>query len=357
MKKILIVALGGIAVFIIGAVGFYLNLLNYSKQPAGNNGVEKVLAVVPGEGFQSIVRRLSETGIIQTPLKFSLLARIKGYDKKVKTGEYLFTDGMSPVDILEMLVGGKVILYKVTIPEGYTLRQIATVLAEAGLVTVENFMKAAENTEQVRKEGIEAETFEGYLFPDTYYFSKGTEAESIVSVMVRRFQAVFGRELKERAAQLGFSVHEIVTLASLIEKETGLAAERPLISSVFHNRLKKKMRLESDPTVIYGIDGFSGKITRKDLNAERPYNTYRIRGLPPGPIASPGLRSLEAALFPADSDYLYFVSRNDKSHQFSKNFNDHNLAVHKYQLNRDNKRASSARNGANGRRDREVLNK
>lgn len=344
-------------VFVIAAVGFSLNLLSYSKQPLLNNGTERILTVMPGEGLQSIARRLADSGLIQSPLKFSLLARIKGYDKKAKTGEYLFSGSMTPAEILEMLVDGKVILYKVTIPEGYSLRQIATVLAEAGLTTDENFIKAAENADQARREGIEAETFEGYLFPDTYYFSKGVEAESLVNAMVRRFQSVFGRELRERAERLGFSVHEIVTLASLIEKETGLAAERPLISSVFHNRLQKKMRLESDPTVIYGIEGFSGRITRKDLNAERPYNTYRIRGLPPGPIVSPGLRSLEAALFPADTDYLYFVSRNDKSHQFSKNYSDHHRAVQKYQLNRNTKRPSSTPHGKEKRGDRQALNK
>jgi UPF0755 protein len=255
-------------------------------------------------------------------------------DKRVKAGEYLLSARLAPARIIEMMVGGKVILYKATIPEGYTLRQIAAVVAETKLVTTEDFLKVAEDAERVRSEGIEAETFEGYLFPDTYYFPKDAGPEKIVTAMVRRFHSVFGPEWKNRANELGFSVHEIVTLASIIEKETGLPAERPIISSVFHNRLKKRMRLESDPTVIYGIDGFKGNITRKDLTAERPYNTYRIRGLPPGPIATPGARALEAALFPADTVYLFFVSKNDNSHQFSKNIIDHNRAVGKYQLNR-----------------------
>jgi len=334
MKKIGVIILAAIFVCMVAAAGFYLELLRYAKRPAGDSAAEKVVAVKPGEGFKSISQRLFGAGIIQSPYKFSFLARLKGYDKRIKTGEYLFSARLTPAKMLEMMVSGKVILYKVTVPEGYTLRQIAAVVAETGLVKAEDFLMAAGDAARVRSEGIEAETFEGYLFPDTYYFPKDIGPAKIVETMIRRFQTIFRPDWKKRAEELGFSVHAIVTLASIIEKETGSPAERPVISSVFHNRLKKGMRLESDPTVIYGIEGFNGNITRKDLAAERPYNTYRIRGLPPGPIASPGGRSLEAALYPADSDYLYFVSRNDNSHQFSTNFIDHNRAVMKYQLNR-----------------------
>jgi UPF0755 protein len=334
MKKIVVIILTATFVCIVAVTGFYLELLRYAKQPAGESADETVVAVKPGEGFKSISQRLFDAGIIQSPLKFSFLARIKGYDKMVKAGEYQFSARLTPAQILEMMVGGKVILYKVTAPEGYTMRQVAAVVAETGLAKAQDFLQAAGNSARVRTKGIEAETFEGYLFPDTYYFPKDIGPEKIVDSMVRRFHSVFLPDWKKRADELGFSVHEIVTLASIIEKETGLPAERPVISSVFHNRLKKRMRLESDPTVIYGIEGFNGNITRKDLAAERPYNTYRIRGLPPGPIANPGARSLEAALYPAETDYLYFVSKNDNSHQFSTNVVDHNRAVRKYQLNR-----------------------
>ena len=334
MKKIVAIILAAIIVCIVAVTGFYLEIVRYAKQPAGENADEKVVAIKPGEGFKSISQRLFDAGIIQSPSKFSFLARIKGYDKRVKAGEYLFSARLTPAKILEMMVSGKVILYKVTVPEGYTMRQIAAVVAEAGLAKAEDFLKAAGDSVRVKTSGIEADTFEGYLFPDTYYFPKNIGPGKIVDTMVRRFHSVFLSEWKKRVDELGFSVHEIVTLASIIEKETGLPAERPLISSVFHNRLKKRMRLESDPTVIYGLDGFNGNITRKDLTAERPYNTYRIMGLPPGPIANPGARSLEAALNPAETDYLYFVSKNDNSHQFSTNVVDHNRAVRKYQLNR-----------------------
>lgn len=334
MKKIFIIIAAALIVFFAAGIGFYLSLLKFAKLPAGESTVEKVVAVKPGEGFKSISQRLFDAGIIQSPFKFSFLARIKGYDKRVKAGEYLFSARLTPAKILEMMVSGKVILYKVTAPEGFTMRQIAAVVAEAGLTKAQDFLDAAGNSARVKTAGIEADTFEGYLFPDTYYFPKEIGPEKIVDTMVRRFNSVFLPEWKKRAEELVLSVHEIVTLASMIEKETGLPSERPLISSVFHNRLKKRMRLESDPTVIYGIDGFNGNITRKDLAAERPYNTYRIRGLPPGPIANPGARALEAALYPADTDYLYFVSKNDNSHQFSTNIVDHNRAVRKYQLNR-----------------------
>ena len=334
VKKIFIIIAAALIVIFAAGIGFYLSLIKFAKLPAGGSAVEKVVAVKPGEGLKSVSQRLYDAGIIRSPFKFSFLARIKGYDKRVKAGEYLFSARLTPARILEMMVSGKVILYKVTAPEGYTMQQVAVVVAETGLTTAQDFLKAAGDSARVKTAGIEAETFEGYLFPDTYYFPKDIGPEKIVDTMVRRFHSVFLPDWKKRANELGFSIHEIVTLASIIEKETGMPAERPLISSVFHNRLKKRMRLESDPTVIYGIDGFNGNITRKDLAAERPYNTYRIRGLPPGPIANPGARALEAALYPADTDYLYFVSKNDNSHQFSTNMVDHNQAVRKYQLNR-----------------------
>jgi len=183
--------------------------------------------------------------------------------------------------------------------------------------------------------GLDTDTFEGYLFPDTYYFPKEAGVEKIISTMVERFRAVFVPEWRERAIQLGFTVNQIVTLASIIEKETGTPFERALISSVFHNRLKKKMRLESDPTVIYGIKDFNGNLTRKDLKTVTPYNTYQIRGLPAGPIANPGRASLEAALYPEDTSFIYFVAKKDSTHHFSTNLKDHNRAVRKYQLGRN----------------------
>jgi UPF0755 protein len=207
-------------------------------------------------------------------------------------------------------------------------------VTQAGFASKIEFIKAASNADLARSMGLEAETFEGYLFPETYFFPKQVSVEIIIATMVQRFWSVFTPPWQDRAKNLGFTVHQIVTLASIIEKETGASFERPIISSVFHNRLKKKMRLESDPTVIYGIKNFNGNLTRQDLQTETPYNTYKIRGLPAGPIANPGRASLEAALYPENTAYIYFVSKKDSTHYFSTNLKEHNFAVKKYQLGR-----------------------
>ncbi|MBW2471547.1 MAG: endolytic transglycosylase MltG [Deltaproteobacteria bacterium] len=212
--------------------------------------------------------------------------------------------------------------------------QIADLVAGAGFAQNSDFITAATDAELARKNGISAETFEGYLFPETYFFPTKVSSETIASTMVKRFWKVFNSAWKERAEQLGFSIHQIVTLASIIEKETGAPFERPVISSVFHNRLKKRMRLESDPTVIYGLKNFDGNLKRIHLETPTPYNTYKIKGLPAGPIANPGTKSLEAALYPDDTKYIYFVSKKNKTHHFSTNLKDHNAAVRKYQLRR-----------------------
>jgi UPF0755 protein len=277
---------------------------------------------------------LYEKRLIQSPFRFNLIARYKGYDKKLQAGEYLLSSSVSPIKLLEKLVNGEVKLHKITIPEGYNINQIAELAADAGFGEKTEFIAAATNAAFVREKGIEADTFEGYLFPDTYFFPRGTNSRKIIATMVDRFRTVFKPEWKDQGQTHGFTIHQVITLASIIEKETGVASERPIISSVFHNRLKKRMRLESDPTVIYGIKNFNGNLTRKHLATTTPYNTYRIKGLPRGPIANPGLESMHAALYPANTPYIYFVSKKDKTHQFSTNLKDHNKAVRKYQLRR-----------------------
>ena len=281
---------------------------------------------------------LHDRGIIQNAFKFNLYARIKGYDKKIKAGEYRLKPAYSPREILEIMVSGKVQLYKITIPEGYNLVQIADMMPEAGLGPADDFLAAANDDALTGEHSISGGSFEGYLFPDTYHFPKGVSPEKIIQTMVRRFREVFTSAWEGRARERKMTVHQVVTLASIIEKETGAPSERPVISSVFHNRLKKNMRLASDPTVIYGIKDFDGNLTRKHLRTPTPYNTYLIKGLPPGPIASPGKAALEAALYPAETDYLFFVSRKDRTHQFSSNLKDHQKAVRKYQLRRKRKK-------------------
>ncbi len=335
MKKIFL--LTGIFVFLILCAGaiLYMDLRMYAGRPAQPDNSEKVVVTVrQGQSLKSTAEMLSQKQIINSPFKLTLIARINGHDKDLKAGEYLLSAAMTPGQILEIMVKGDVRLHKLTVPEGYNIVQISELVDQAGFGSKEAFMSAATNAASAQKMGVAAETLEGYLFPDTYYFPREVTLEKIISTMVQRFWSVFSPDWKERAATFGFSVHQVVILASMIEKETGAPFERPLISSVFHNRLRKKMRLESDPTVIYGIKNFNGNLTRKHLKTRTPYNTYKIKGLPAGPIANPGRASLEAALYPEKTSYIYFVSKKDRTHYFSTNLKEHNRAVRKYQLGR-----------------------
>jgi UPF0755 protein len=316
------------------ATAVYMDLYIYSGKPVSAEYVKQVVIVEPGQKFKSLSQILHQKGVISHPVKFRLFSRIKGYDKHIKAGEYVLSSAMTPKKILQILVTGRVRLHRITIPEGHNLRQVAQAVSQAGLGTQTDFFNAATNADLVRSKGIDAQTFEGYLFPDTYYFTKDASPEKIISSMVKRFWSVFKPEWKNRAKTLGLTIHQVVTLASIIEKETGAAVERPIISSVFHNRLKRGIRLESDPTVIYGIEDFNGNLTRRDLSEDTLYNTYRIKGLPPGPIANAGIEAIEAALYPAATRFLYFVSKKDNTHQFSTNLKDHDRAVQKYQLGR-----------------------
>ena len=334
MKKLGIAILLILIFLFIGVAGVYLNIVAYVKKPPNTPPVEQAVVVQSGLGFKALSSLLYQKGMILHPVKFRLFARIKGYDKRIKAGEYLLSSAMTPEKILETMVDGKVYLHRLTIPEGYNLGQIAEAVETEGFTSEADFLKAATDPDLVHVKGIDAQTFEGYLFPDTYYFPRGVTPENIISIMVKRFRSVFTPEWEKQTKTLGMTIHQVITLASIIEKETAVADERPVISSVFHNRLKRNMRLESDPTVIYGIEDYNGNITRKDLAHPTPYNTYTIKGLPPGPISNTGAKAIEATLYPADTKFLYFVSRNDQTHHFSTNFKDHNRAVRKYQLGR-----------------------
>lgn len=332
VKRLLYLLLIVLVLSTAGGLYGFLDLKGYAETPLSFESKETLVTVQPGERFDDLLKHLKEAGLIQYPFRFKVIARLGRYDKNIRAGEYLLSPDMSPVEILEMMSRGKVFLRRLTVPEGYTVQQIDSLAAEAGLLEPGVLSAAAADAQFVRKLGIAAETLEGYLFPDTYHFPKGVTAETLIQTMLDRFYSVFSERWKKRAEALGLSIHEVVTLASIIEKETGVPEERPLIASVFHNRLKRKMRLQSDPTVIYGAENYEGNLTRQHLDTATPYNTYRTEGLPPGPIANPGEASLRAALFPAESKYLYFVSKGDSTHQFSTNLADHNRAVRKYQL-------------------------
>lgn len=333
--KLLAIFIICLAVVTIG-IGTWLamDLYQFAHRPAGTDGDPEIFSISSGESLKSICTRLHQRGLVSDERRFMLLARLKDSDKRLKAGEYQLTAEFSPLQLLDTLVSGDVYLHTLTIPEGYTLKQIAAEIDRLQLADADQYLALATDPKVVASFGLEGRTLEGYQFPDTYHFPKGLPPKTLITRMVERFRNQFPEAWHKRAAELKMTLIQVVTLASIIEKETGDPSERPLISSVFHNRLKKRMRLETDPTVIYGIKNFNGNLTRKDLRTPTPYNTYIIRGLPPGPIANPGRKAIEAALYPAKSDYLYFVAKKDGTHQFSTNIKDHNAAVRKYQLRR-----------------------
>ena len=326
-----VLALAGVSTWL--GVDLYL----FAHRAPVNDGAKELFTIPQGEGFNKLTLRLKVTGMISSPWRFTLLARFKGDDKRLKAGEYRLAANMTPNQILDLLVNGKQHLHRITIPEGFNIQQIADEIDKLKFADGSQFLASATNPELAGRLGIAHPTLEGYLFPDTYYFPKNVGVDALITDLVKQFRDTLTRQWQERAKSLNLTIHEVVTMASIIEKETGDPSERPIIASVFHNRLKKKMRLESDPTVIYGIKNFNGNLTRKDLRTHTPYNTYMIKGLPPGPIANPGAASLEAALYPAKTNYLFFVAKKDGTHYFSTTIKEHNQAVYKYQLRRKRK--------------------
>jgi UPF0755 protein len=309
-----------------------LDALAFLVLPQTILGEHKRVFIPKGSTFKEVVHILDEDGILRSPTRFYLMARLMGVAGRVQAGEYELSTAMIPPVILHRLVTGDVVKYRVTIPEGYTVRQIAVRLEEEGIIeNQEEFLSLAFSADFPAGLGIAGKSVEGYLFPDTYLFPRGIVPAEVIKTMVGKFKRVYGPDCSRRAAELGMTEREIVTLASIIEKETGVPEERPLISAVFYNRLKRGIPLCSDPTVIYGIADFDGNLRKRDLEKMTPYNTYLKKGLPPGPIANPGRSSILAALYPAPVQYLYFVSRNDGSHYFSSTLREHNEAVWRYQ--------------------------
>ncbi|MFQ5587058.1 MAG: endolytic transglycosylase MltG [Thermodesulfobacteriota bacterium] len=307
--------------------------IRFFTPPAGK--ARDVVIVVPkGSSFIFVARELQGAGVIRNAHDFSLLASLKDAHTRVKAGEYRFTTPVRPLTVLHKLVRGETRKYRITFPEGVTMGEIAVLLDKEGLVKKGDFIEKASDAGFAASRGLDGATFEGYLFPDTYHMTKGMSAEDIIDVMVARFKEVYTDSMAARGARLGLTQREVVTLASIIEKESGNPEERRYISAVFHNRLKKRIPLQSDPTVIYGLSDFDGNLTRRHLRTRTPYNTYLFYGLPPGPIANPGRGALEAAVEPVKGEYLYFVSKNDGSHYFSKSLREHNRAVERYQKKR-----------------------
>ncbi|MDH7572803.1 MAG: endolytic transglycosylase MltG [Clostridia bacterium] len=314
-----------ILVLAICSLGFWFER---ALGPATPPGEEEVVVKIPrGSSPGQIAERLRQEGLIRSAVVFRIYLRLQGLEESLKAGEYRLSPSLSVPEIADTLASGNVVRHRVTIPEGFTLKQIAARLAEAGLIDPERFWQVAAEApfdyDFLRDGPPGTQRLEGFLFPDTYYFSKDMTEEEIIAAMLRRFREAFTPEMEARCRELSLTVREAVTLASLVEREAKLDAERPLVSAVFHNRLRLGLKLESCATVQYLLDEPRPVLRAEDLKIPSPYNTYLHVGLPPGPIASPGLASLRAALYPASAPYLYFVANPDGSHTFSRTYSAH----------------------------------
>jgi UPF0755 protein len=314
--KMLIITL--FAAFSIFAIYSVADFVIFLYSPASFNRQELVVDVPEGSNFRAVTKLMYDNGLIKDQKRFRILARVMRADSKIKAGELRFYKDMNPMQVLDNLINGKPVAYSFTVPEGFNMYQIADLLVEKKIIkNNKEFINAASDKVLLIELGIKAKNAEGFLFPDTYTVNKVKDVKSLVRVMNKKFNEMFTPDLVKKAKEMGFSPKETITLASIIEKETGAKEERKIVSSVFHNRLNKRMPLQSDPTTIYGIwDRYNGNISKEDLQQYTPYNTYKLYGLPVGPICNPGKDSIVAALYPDSTPYFYFVSKNDGTHTF-----------------------------------------
>jgi UPF0755 protein len=328
---LLILALTGVLVF---TGWIYVAVTRPYK---GYTGSEQFVEIPRGSGPRTMGARLVDAGVVTSVTAFQAAVYLSAASGRLQAGEYRFDRPMSAQEVVDRIARGDVHLEKITFREGLTIKQMAAVFQERGFGTAASFVAAAGDRSRIRHIDPAARDLEGYLFPDTYALPRRTTAEQLVDRMVSAFEKVFTDDLRSAAAARGLDVRELVTLASIVEKETGREDERTLVAAVYSNRLKIGMGLQADPTVIYALDRagrYDGNLTRENMQYDSPYNTYRYAGLPPGPIASPGRASLEAAARPATAPYLYFVSRNDGSHAFATTLDEHNRNVFEYQARR-----------------------
>ncbi len=319
-----------------------LTIYHYAHSPGPLSGLPRVLEISRGSGLKAIARHLEDQRVIDRPWLFMALAFARGTEGSLKAGEYEFEEGITPWQVIETLETGRPMAHYVTLNEGWTIAEMAEAIGNLGIVSPHRLIALARDPDFTRSLGILQKTLEGYCFPDTYALTRQMTEEAVLALLVSRFREVYAAVRETGGGSAGnLDVHAIVTLASIVEKETGAPEERALIAAVFLNRLKRRMLLQSDPTVIYGIPDFDGNLTRKQLETPTPYNTYTEPGLPPGPIANPGRAALLAVLNPASEDYLYFVSRKDGSHHFSRTLSEHNRAVFRYQKSRRSPRATA----------------
>lgn len=330
-RKSLILAVLALGAAILLCMFFWGQLFISTKiAPDGPTVVD----IKPGSSFSRIAAQLEDAGIISDARSFTLLAEWRNATGQVHAGEYLFEQATNPDEVLTRLTTGDIMKFRVTIPEGFTLTEIASRLAKTGVGSEEEFLVLCYNSAFINNLGIKGTSLEGYLYPETYTYTSTTTVREMLHAMVNQLNKNLTPGLLTSAKAVGLDRHNLLTLASIIQKEAGNTMEMPLISAVFHNRLNRGIALQADPTVIYGIKNFDGNLTRKHLDTPTPYNTYRRRGLPPGPIASPGQLALHAAAHPADSKALYFVAKGDGTHEFNNTLKEHNRAVRRYQLKR-----------------------
>lgn len=321
MKKNLVLMILAVPFVFLSYVGLQFFV------PFTVSGGQVEIEIAEGTTFTQAMTVLARNNLVRDKNLFVLLSKFTGTDRKIRAGYYSFAGLLCPFQVFEKLVKGRIIEYEVTIVEGDTLLEIGNKLVSRRILTLDYFSALSTDKAFLQSLSINAPSLEGYLFPQTYRIPKGKAPESVLTMMVNTLRAGYTDALRRRAGEMGWGENQVLTLASIIEREAVTDEERPIISAVYHNRVKIGMPLQADPTAIYGIKSYRSKITRDDLRKQTNYNTYVIRGLPPGPIASPGIKSIVAALYPADVPYLYFVAKGDGTHHFSKTLAEHGEAI------------------------------
>ena len=336
MRKFLLSVV--VAALLAGGLAAYGARRLYDRADEAYRGYESAEVFVdirPGTSTPAIGRQLVASGVVRDETTFRIAVWRSRRDRGLQAGEYRFAAPLSAMAVVESIAAGRVHLLPITFPEGLTRHEMAERYDRSGLGSAEAFLTASTRVDLVADLDPGVTDLEGYLFPETYSLPRGASADDLVEAMVAQFHRIFDADLRARAAARGFSVREVVTLASLIQRETGLDEERPVVSAVYNNRLGRGMPMQCDPTVIYALQLaglYDGNLTRENLRFDSPYNTYVYPGLPPGPIAAPGAADLRAAVEPADVSHLYFVSRNDGSHVFADTLREHNRNVREYQI-------------------------
>jgi UPF0755 protein len=308
---------------------------HYFLSAVDPSNAQRILFEIPRDHtMKQVAAELEQKRFLRVAWPLVYLGRFSGKDNKMVAGEYELAQNMNVAEVLKTITSGKPLERKLVIPEGTTMAEIADLVDAAGIIGKAQFFSALQDKSLVTAAGSGNGSLEGYLFPNTYNFSRPITPQEVLVRLIKEGQKHWPQQYTDRADELGMSRHRVITLASIIEKESGNSSEQPLISSVFHNRLKAKMPLQSDPTVIYGIPDFDGNLTKEHLQRATPFNTYVITGLPPGPICNPGDTAIKAALYPEETEYLFFVANGEGSHVFSKTLAEHNAAVATYQLNK-----------------------